>query len=85
MSKELEAFKRVWEDCSQLDLDYVSKHNLMDDLREIEQALKRNEPMKVDIQKLSCPNCNKPLPMFILFQNLDKYCIECGQKLDWRQ
>jgi len=39
MSKELEAFERVWEDCSQFDLDYVSKHNLMDDLREIEQAL----------------------------------------------
>ncbi len=39
MSKELEAFERVWEDCSQLDLDYVSKHNLMDDLREIKKAL----------------------------------------------
>jgi hypothetical protein len=31
MSKELETFDRVWEDCSKLDLDYVSKHNLMDD------------------------------------------------------
>jgi hypothetical protein len=39
MSKELEAFNRVWEDCSKLDLDYVSKHNLMDDLREIKKAL----------------------------------------------
>ena len=39
MSKELEAFDRVWEDCSKLDLDYVSKHNLMDDLREIKKAL----------------------------------------------
>ena len=39
MSKKLEAFSRVWEDCSKLDLDYVSKHNLMDDLREIKQAL----------------------------------------------
>ena len=39
MNKELEAVERVWEDCSQLDLDYVSKHNLMDDLREIKQAL----------------------------------------------
>jgi len=39
MSKELEAFNRVWEDCSKLDLDYVSKHNLMDDLREIKQAI----------------------------------------------
>ena len=39
MSKELEAFDRVWEDCSKLNLDYVSKHNLMDDLREIKKAL----------------------------------------------
>ena len=39
MSKELEAFDRVWEDCSKIDLDYVSKHNLMDDLREIKKAL----------------------------------------------
>ena len=41
MSKELEAFNRIWEDCSKLDLDYVSKHNLMDDLREIKQALEQ--------------------------------------------
>ena len=41
MSKELETFNRVWEDCSKLDLDYVSKHNLMDDLREIKQALQQ--------------------------------------------
>ena len=41
MSKELAAFNRAWEDCSKLDLDYVSKHNLMDDLREIKQALQQ--------------------------------------------
>jgi len=46
MSKELEAFNRVWEDCSKLDLDYVSKHNLMDDLREIKKALIELEEYK---------------------------------------
>ncbi len=43
MTKELEAFERVWEDCSKLDLDYVSKHNLMDDLRGIKKALEERD------------------------------------------
>lgn len=46
-----EVFERVWEDCSKLDLPYVSKHNLMDDLRTIKQALTELEELKRDVKR----------------------------------
>jgi len=55
----------------------------------LRQALKRNEPMKVkqtsneqDFSLFDCPNCDTT--MYYESEPHDwKYCIECGQKLDW--
>ena len=49
----------------------------------VEQALKRNEPMKVDLTTecdwfYNCPNCKGYNVM-----ERSSYCPDCGQKLDW--
>lgn len=51
----------------------------------VEQALKRNEPMKrilhqsvnAKYPELLCPSC------FVSNDPLNHYCPKCGQKLDW--
>ena len=59
----------------------------------VEQALKRNEPMKVDLTTESdwfynCPNCkgyiyNCPNCKGYNVMERSSYCPDCGQKLDW--
>jgi len=45
---------------------------------QIEEALKRNEPMKVIVGFFDyCPKCGETLRRFHI------YCYNCGQKLDW--
>lgn len=54
---------------------------------EIEEALKRNEPMKVDLETkyalpysrtyYKCPKCD------VTIERWYNYCPYCGQKLDW--
>lgn len=51
-SRIMEIFERVWYDCGRLKLGYLDQHNLMDDLREIGQAL-------VDIEKLDASDTSK--------------------------
>lgn len=54
-------------------------------LRQVEESLQRNVPMKVKRVKSSCgtyryvqcPNCNTTLPYS------SNYCGDCGQALDW--
>ena len=48
------------------------------------QALKRNEPMKVDLTTehiwfYKCPNCGVGYNIM----EGSSYCPDCGQKLDW--
>ena len=55
----------------------------------LEQALKRNEPMKVDLETkdvlpnsgtyYDCPKCDKVIGKHY------NYCPYCGQKLDWSE
>mgnify|MGYP000843558303 CR=1 FL=1 len=89
MSKELEA--KAVENITFLAnlgcrdvMDYSNKKMSMEI---IEQALKRNEPMKVkevlicDDPRIivhHCPNCDEEL-----FKTDISYCPYCGQKLDW--
>ena len=55
----------------------------------LEKALKRNEPMRItqtsiekSISLFDCPNCGTT--MYYEGKPEDwKYCIECGQALDW--
>ena len=100
MSKELEALEKInhticlnsptikWSideydhiDCKD-EKEFVKCYNI------IEQALERNEPMKVKEALICddpriivhhCPNCDKEL-----FKTDISYCPCCGQKLDWR-
>jgi len=76
VSKELEAFDRVWEDCSKLDLDYVSKHNLMDDLREIKKAL--TPPTADEV----CEVLSKKVKRPVKFDGDNFYYIEQRQYYD---
>ena len=54
---------------------------------QIEKALKRNEPMKVEIGTSKhfkfpiCPNCKTELNEYYKYAN--KFCKKCGQRLDW--
>ena len=55
---------------------------------QIEEALKRNEPMKVDLKKMyalpysgtyyECPKCGKTA-----LGRYHNYCPYCGQRIDW--
>ena len=84
MSKELEAYKIIEEEIIGSINDGRTKRiiNLYKkQLEIIEEALKRNEPMRPIYEKdgtRSCPCCkgNWLTPNF-------KFCSDCGQKLDW--
>ena len=79
MNKELEALQRLRTTFFVEDLE----------IKFIEKALKRNIPMKItqtsneqDFSLFDCPNCDTT--MYYESEPHDwKYCIECGQKLDW--
>ena len=84
MSKELEALNRMVSFDKKC--EFIPQQ-LKDDFQLIEQALKRNEPMKVKkvlicddpmIIVHHCPNCDEEL-----FKTDISYCPNCGQKLDW--
>ena len=84
MSKELESYKIIEEEIIGSINDGRTKRiiNLYKkQLQIIEEALKRNEPMRPIYEKdgtRSCPCCkgNWLTPNF-------KFCSDCGQKLDW--
>jgi len=87
MSKELESYKIIEEEIIGSINDGRTKRiiNLYKkQLEIIEEALKRNEPMKVDLTTArferfyKCPNCGG-------YNNMERssYCPDCGQRLDW--
>ena len=87
MSKELEALKRLWEETK--GNSNTSSFSNRSDYDKIREALKRNDPMKItqtsneqDFSLFDCPNCDTT--MYYESEPEDwKYCIECGQALDW--
>ncbi len=100
MSKELEkSIKHVFDRAKEMalwyeyDYPYITK-KLEEDIKLVEQALKRNEPMKPKVAWKSeedkeivgyrCLNCNGSLGAKLdnkpMFPN---FCRHCGQKLDW--
>ncbi len=97
MSKELEALLRI-EDTIDVGLKNqvyfkevgvmvnLDKGALLNDVNFIREALKRNEPMKVDLAShpywvnyfYECPKCKE-----LGVKDFHNYCSMCGQKLDW--
>ena len=96
MNKELEALKRLYEDAVvygeylyELDLlgDKSYLERIEKDFNLLKQALKRNEPLKVDLETkdalpnsgtyYDCPKCDKVIGKHY------NYCPYCGQRLDW--
>lgn len=103
MSKELEALERFnnvayaydeWlYDCSELYRRNIERRinlrSIDKDYNLLKQALKRNEPMKVDLVPIAtlliydyydCPKCGGKV-----IGNYYNYCPYCGQKLDWKE
>ncbi len=103
MSKGLEALQKLRDLVEYLTrIDYVPT-DLRDEVKElliksykdsngyfsqIEEALKRNEPMKLKTKRIKvsiddyriddyCPTCDEEL------YTTSNYCPMCGQKLDW--
>ena len=87
MSKELEVLKNLKENHLQFTKEKYSKVDVLKSIlakkeskyRFIEQALKRNEPMKPIKHNDSfglCPICKQDL-------GRTNYCDNCGQRLDW--
>jgi len=99
MSKELEALQKLRglvEYLTRVDFVPTELRNEVKELlinsyqesngyfSQIEQALKRNEPMKVDLTTehiwfYKCPNCGVGYNIM----EGSSYCPDCGQKLDW--
>ena len=104
MNKELEALQRLRDLVENLTrIDYVPT-DLRNEVKEllinsyedsngyfsqIEEALKRNEPMKVDLETIlnlsyadfyDCPKCGGTF-----IKRWNNYCPDCGQKLDWSE
>ncbi len=101
-NKELEALQKLRDLVEYLTrIDYVPR-DLRDEVKElliksykdsngyfsqIEEALKRNEPMKVDLKTMyglpysgtyyDCPKCDKVIGKY------HNYCPYCGQRFDW--
>ncbi len=106
MSKELEALQKLRDLVENLTrIDYMPtelrnevKELLINSYRDsngyfsqIEEALKRNEPMKVDLETTlslidgdyyNCPKCGDDDMLIGIRYN---YCPYCGQKLDWSE
>lgn len=91
MSKELEALERVKKShfiAMSLLIDGKQDIETEQALETIEQALKRNEPMKVDLKTkyalpysgvyYECPKCET-----LQIKKTHFYCPRCRQKLDW--
>ena len=93
MSKELEALKSIKGTIISSRMgDWGFEYRYLSDIEStkkhfdiIEQALKRNEPMKVELVKhyvgfgyYKCPKCEKTI-----IEADYNYCPDCGQKLDW--
>ena len=88
MNKELEALRRIKKShfiamCLIGGNRDIETENAIET---IEQALKRNETMKVDLETIvsnsfgdfyNCPKCGEAVRIY------DNYCPHCGQKLDW--
>ena len=93
MNKELEALNRLKTFClSETGMPYKmyssSAPVIEEDASIVEQALKRNEPMKVDMMEFElcsgellfrCPNCRRTWRLHYG----DTFCKDCGQRLDW--
>ena len=84
MNKELEkAIKHVFDRAKEMALMYEYDYphitkKLEEDIKLVEQALKRNEPMKVDIRFFNnCPKCGETL------RRCYNCCPICRQELDW--
>ena len=79
MSKELEAIAYI-KDSPLYQEDYYARESIYI----IEQAIKRNKPMKPLKREhsieLDCPVCKKYVGWKYDHQ---KYCPHCGQRLDW--
>ena len=85
MNKELEALNRMVSFDKKC--EFIPQQ-LKDDFQLIEQALKRNEPIKLKTNNVQvsidgyridyyCPTCDEEL------YTTSNYCPHCGQKLDW--
>lgn len=92
MSKELESLKNIRADIIDYrDLIEGSSYSTDEDYEIVLEALKRNEPMKAIYTRIedyktgnfwdepTCPKCKS----FVI--DGDKFCSECGQKLDWKE
>ena len=87
MSKELEALQNIRQ---VLRDDFEFPFNLTPEYGIILEALKRNEPMKIDLKTkyalpysrtyYECPKCGKT----VIISSYN-YCPRCGQKLDWSE
>ncbi len=64
----------------------LDKGAFLNDVIIIRQALKRNQPMKAvsldstkyyGFENFECPKCKSSV------DGADKFCSECGQRLDW--
>ena len=86
MSKELEALENMRADIIDFrDIIENSSYSTNEDYEIVKQALKRNEPMKVDLITecdwfYNCPNCKGYNVM-----ERSSYCPDCGQCLDWSE
>jgi len=90
MNKELEALATIEELAFYLSVTNTPKNNkiLAQADKILRQALKRNEPMKVDMMEFElcsgellfrCPNCRRTWHLHYG----DTFCKDCGQRLDW--
>ena len=78
MSKELEALEGIR---LVMKKEFNFPINLTEEYKIIQEALKRNEPMKVETTPYrtnKCPICHHTLSV-----SNQKYCDECGKALDW--
>lgn len=73
-------------------IKYIEQHNHIDDVGKdmAIDAINKQIPKKPKIKRffgiiiMTCPVCGKRV-IFVGKKAIDKYCDECGQKLDWSE
>jgi hypothetical protein len=80
-SRALTLVDNIFNDCKTVDLNYVSKHNLMGDILELKELIDcLKKTVLIEGLIFYCPACFEELDKFMK-DKVIKFCPHCGEEL----
>jgi hypothetical protein len=89
------SFKADWEEKPIIHIYAVATKKACDDLQELVNKEKPMKPLEPETHplamgmanfgyiKYTCPHCHKKEQAFYSGDDIQSYCSDCGQRLDW--